>query len=59
MIDGGKDRRKEQKMYNLIDELKNTVTTYRGQVSAAENEAAEFSRKWRGYYPDYANSSAG
>ena len=35
-------------MYNLIDELKNTVTTYRGQVSAAENEAAEFSRKWRG-----------
>lgn len=46
-------------MYNLIDELKNTVTTYRGQVSAAENEAAEFSRKWRGYYPDYANSNAG
>lgn len=39
-------------MYNLIDELKNTVTTHRSRIESAENEAVEFERKWKGYYSD-------
>ena len=49
MIDGGKDRRKEKNM-SFVNDLKNTVTSSRAAIAAAQEEAAAFERKWSGYY---------
>lgn len=49
MIDGGKDRRKE-KIMSFVNDLKNTVTSSRAAIAAAQEEVAAFERKWSSYY---------
>ena len=37
---------------NLVIELKNTIEKSLDSIAAAQDEAAAFERKWRGYYSD-------
>ena len=35
---------------SFVNDLKNTVTSSRAAIAAAQEEAAAFERKWSGYY---------